>query len=389
MKKVMKHINMFICAIFYYIWTALHKKDYSLWLFGAWKGKTYNDNPKYLFEYVSANNPEIKAVWVTKNQAIYDSIKNKGLKVVMYPSKEANKLINRAGVMFQSEGSRDIGYYPVGRTRVVQLYHSIPAKSLGWFEKYKGIKQHIINIECDNNKKSYWLCPSLYYKKLIQNVFDVPDDHFLKVGFPRNDMIAVDAHNKYILELRKNYEKIVLYLPTHRNWGKDFDLKFVENGLLRMDKFAFNKKICFLYKPHPNEIELIKNAVVDLQNVKVLEGSDFEDLYDYLYECDLLISDYSGVIYDFLPSNKPIVLFDYDLENYQANDGGVPEDYFSHQVGPICNTWEDMLKQVSALLENDEWKNKRMSETDYFNARCNGNNSRLLVKIVKDMFVDN
>ena len=83
MKKVMKHINMFISAIFYYIWTALHKKDYSLWLFGAWKGMTYNDNPKYLFEYISANNPEIKAVWVTKNPTVYDLVKNKNVIVII------------------------------------------------------------------------------------------------------------------------------------------------------------------------------------------------------------------------------------------------------------------------------------------------------------------
>lgn len=384
-KKAFKHISASLMAIAYYCYTAMFKKDKNLWLFGAWKGTSYSDNPKYLFEYVSENHPDINAVWITKNKAVYEKVKAKKLNVVLYPSKEAKRLICHASVMFQSEGSRDIGYFPVGKTKIIQLYHSIPAKSLKWFERYSGLKQYIVDIECDNNKRSFWLYPSDYFKTLIQNVFNVPDDHFISSGFPRNDVIVKGEVNKFIQDLKKTYNHVVLYLPTHRNWGRDFDLTFIKEGLIQMNDFAAVTNICFLYKPHPNEILLIKNMEIDLEHIKILGGEEYADIYEYLYDCDCLISDYSGVIYDFLPSKKPIILFDYDLDNYQENDGGVPKDYFEHQIGPICYTWESMLENVIDLLSNDTWIEKRCSEIDYFNAYSDGNNCKRIVKFVKKL----
>ena len=44
-----------------------------------------------------------------------------------------------------------------------------------------------------------------------------------------------------------------------------------------------------------------------------------------------------------------------------------------------------MLRNVSELLENDIWKGKRIMEVNYFNAYCDGNNSKILVQLIKYM----
>ncbi|MCI8280686.1 MAG: hypothetical protein HFI76_03050 [Lachnospiraceae bacterium] len=376
MKKIMKHLKLFLQAVAYYIWTSLHKKDKKLWLFGEWKGTSYSDNPKYLFEYVSVNHPEINAVWITKNKDIYELVKNKGYKAQLYPSKKARTFICRAGVLVESEGSCDIGHFPVGGATVMQLSHGIPAKRCLWFQRNTNrIKQLIIHIESDNHSKSLWPKPSQYYQDMVEVMYDVPKDNFIDAGFPRHDAITYECRNKYIKKLHQEHEKMILYLPTHRNWGVDFDLNFLKSGLVQMDEFGKKNGIYFLYKPHPNEVSLVMNMGLDLANVYILEGSKFQDLYEYLYECDGLISDYSSVIYDFLPINRPIVLFDYDLEHYQTCDGGVPEDYFKHPIGPICYDWDSMLNSVKESLDCDPWKEIRSKEIMYFNATADGKNS--------------
>ena len=38
------------------------------WVFGCWIGKKYDDNAKFLFEYVNKNHSNIRCVWLTRNK---------------------------------------------------------------------------------------------------------------------------------------------------------------------------------------------------------------------------------------------------------------------------------------------------------------------------------
>lgn len=48
---------------------------------------------------------------------------------------------------------------------------------------------------------------------------------------------------------------------------------------------------------------------------------EVDDINAILPDLDLLISDYSGVIYDFLWYEKPIILYPYDQKKYEENRG--------------------------------------------------------------------
>ena len=51
----------------------LVKPQKNLWIFGAWYGEKYFDNPKFLFEYVKLSYPNIKVIWITKDKSICDN----------------------------------------------------------------------------------------------------------------------------------------------------------------------------------------------------------------------------------------------------------------------------------------------------------------------------
>ena len=38
---------------------------------------------------------------------------------------------------------------------------------------------------------------------------------------------------------------------------------------------------------------------------------------------DLLITDYSSIVFDFLPTGKPVSMYTYDLDEYQERTGSV------------------------------------------------------------------
>lgn len=388
MKKIFRHLTTTVKALGYYLYTSLHKKDPALWLFGAWKGTLYSDNAKYLYEYVLSAQPDIRAMWITKNPAVYEKLTSEGKSVALYPSKEAKDLIKRAKYHFQTEGSRDIGYFPVGGATVIQLGHGIPVKSNKWWENTPKWKQVIINIENDNHSRSKWISTSGFFSENVGRFYNIPDSNFIRAGFPRCDVAFHREKTSVIVrQLKEVYQHVVIYLPTHRNWGKDFDEQFLIEGLAKLDRAFASKNICCLYKPHPNEAKLIRGWNLSLENIIVVDGTqpEYQDLYEYLYDCDLLISDYSSVIYDYVCTNRPMVLFNYDEENYKENDGGILPDYYLHPVGPNVRTWTDLATAVFALLENDTWKEQRTQAYHYFNGDSDGNSCRKITEYILKM----
>lgn len=385
MKKTLYHANLILKALGYRLVTKLTPKDNSLWLFGAWKGSTYNDNSKYLFEYVVNNCQDINAIWITRSQDVYDHIKNLGYPVELYPSHKSKWLISRAKYLFQTEGYKDTGNLPVGGSTVIQLWHGSPSKALNWFKGHGLLKELFIRIENGDRRKFYWVSQSKFYTEFYKDVFGIPESHFINTGSPRCDAINL-KQSPLIDSIKKKggFSKVVLYLPTHRNWGKDFDNDFVVNGLKTVDLCLKGTGICFLFKPHPNEVELFANSG-EYTNVVILDGKSqlHQDLYQYLFHCDALVSDYSSVIYDYLICNKPIILFTYDFDRYQREDGGVPKDYIEKPIGPRVDNWESMISTLLSLLEHDVWVEKRESVQTYFNGYNSGHNSKSLVDYLR------
>lgn len=391
MYKYFFHAYKIIKSVAYYIYTSVIPKDNNLWLFGSWKGTTYNDNSKYVFEYVIEHHPEIKAVWITRKPDVYKYLQEKQLPVAMFPSTEADSLIRKARFLFQTEGYKDTGDMPVGGATVIQLWHGGPGKALNWFSKNNKLKNVLIRLETGDKRKFYWVSQSAYYSQFHSKVFDIPVNHFINTGSPRCDAVNLKS-SLLINKIKKQgcFEKIILYLPTHRNWGKDFNNEFIIRGLDIVESALKGTKICFLFKPHPNEIDIFRSKNKCYKNVVILDGKSQEqqDLYQYLFRCDALVSDYSTVIYDYLICNKPIVLFTYDFQKYQEVDGGVTDEYVKKPLGPHVESWEEMIRVACDLLVDDTWKNNRENVQDFFNGYHTAHNSERLVNFLLNNFDD-
>ena len=38
-----------------------------IWVFGCWEGKRYDDNSRYLYEYIYNNNSNIRCIWISRD----------------------------------------------------------------------------------------------------------------------------------------------------------------------------------------------------------------------------------------------------------------------------------------------------------------------------------
>jgi CDP-glycerol glycerophosphotransferase (TagB/SpsB family) len=230
----------------------------------------------------------------------------------------------------------------------IQLWHGITIETLGVLANYKALKYDIV-LSTSQFVSDYSFSKIYLYDKIVH------------CGYPRNDVLYNDDIelinvDKELLETMKKDEfKYVVYMPTHR------PLSFADNPInyVELNEFGKKKKIKFIIKMHPFVAEQTRDDLSLYQDVydftNLILYPSFMDVYPILKYCDILISDYSSVYFDFLYVNKPILFFCYDYEKWVEGEQGVILDYFAHSPGDKCYTFEDLLEKILLNLDEDKY----------------------------------
>src|SRR5690554_4212908 len=85
-----------------YFISLLIPKSNSLWIFGAWGGKGFSDNSKYLFLHVLKDLKDVKACWIVKDDALFEEMRVLELPVYKEKSIKGLWYQARAGIVFYS-----------------------------------------------------------------------------------------------------------------------------------------------------------------------------------------------------------------------------------------------------------------------------------------------
>lgn len=130
---------------------------------------------------------------------------------------------------------------------------------------------------------------------------------------PRNS-ILLDNQKRMKLRKELNIEnkKALIYMPTWRGTSSNLlksnekileELKYLDQNLTK-DSHLFVK-----FSPFQNQIDLSQFHQISLM-------PPIYELYEFLTAIDVLITDYSSIMYDFLLTNRKIILYTYDQEAY-------------------------------------------------------------------------
>ena len=125
--------------------------------------------------------------------------------------------------------------------------------------------------------------------------------------------------------------KVILYAPTWRQ-NSNIGLPLLNDGALGLSTFNStlkNNNIFLLISCHILDSD--KLIMSELSNIKLFIPTFNVDIHNLLPEIDLLISDYSSVITDFLLLKRPIIFHIPDYEYY--NNYGLNVDFKSFLPG--------------------------------------------------------
>lgn len=364
-----------------YLLSCLVPKDRTLWLFSAWNGKKFSDNPKYIYKYLIENCTKVRAVWLTWDRKVFDNMHKQNLPVVYAKSLSGIVHQMRAGVVvFTHSVNWDFNPTLIGiQVKRIQTWHGMPIKKIGFDGKRESMARLKFTIKkwlvpYKNERYDLVISGSEIDKLRYASAFNVELKKICVTGYPRNDAIF-----KSIAEFRRDKEMQIIYMPTFRGQPNS------EFQLLQKTGFDYTKADALLQefggrlyiKLHP--VQLFSNADINAmdrcKNIKPL-FNDSEDIYESIGEYDILITDYSGIYFDFLVTGKPIVMAPIDIDNYILNDRELYYSYNEICPDPPCVNWNQVLSRLCGLLKGEGIDNQRYTNLQKkFHKYSDGNSS--------------
>ncbi|WP_269750255.1 CDP-glycerol glycerophosphotransferase family protein [Listeria innocua] len=162
------------------------------------------------------------------------------------------------------------------------------------------------------------------------------------------------------------------YAPTFRG-GPGERQQFVMNLNIRRLAEQLGDEYVLVLKMHPSVVRGV-GIPFDLQEFAFNMSN--EDINDVLINTDILITDYSSVVFDFSIMEKPVLFYAYDLEGY-LGERNFYYNYEEFVPGPIVRTNEEV---IGAIKANDfDLEKVRVFKERFFDD-LDGNSAERIVK---------
>lgn len=327
-----------------------------LWVFGSWGGDRYADNSAALFEYCHRlPSRPAELIWVSHRPSIVRDLRARGLRACWWWSPEGILACLRAGVHVFDCFPKDTNFWLSRGAVLVNLWSGVPLKvferdikisSSRYFRLFHGawpermllaglMPWHVVH-------PNLIIASAPILQEITARAFDVSLAQVAVTGLPRNDQlfepVPVDTLPGSVAAARAAGKKVVLYLPTFRDSGR----QFVDLDWQRFEELLDATNARLFIKFHP-----VDRSVLDprARNIHVLDSQI--DIYSLLPQVDVLVSDFSSVIWDFMLLRRPIVFFLPDLEDFSANSRSLLFDPRTLGAGPVCQS----SMQLAALLQ--------------------------------------
>lgn len=278
-----------------------------------------------------------------------------------------------AEIIFLNDNFLPLAYcYPSKRTKIVQLWHGAGAfKKFGLStETDERVKQQ---VERANSRLTHLFVTSEKVIPFYQEAFGIKKDRIYVTGIPVTDVYfeqdrkeqAQERFYKIYPELHE--KRLLLYTPTFRRTSRE-NLEIMEHFPMERLQELLGDSWVVLVKMHP------KYPVSNIpRHSFCYDMTNYAHITDLYFVSDLLVTDYSSTVVEYVLLDKPVILYAYDLEEY---DRGFYREYESSVPGEIAQNEEELLALLSGLGENST---RRQAFADMqYDYKDNGATERIL-----------
>ena len=316
------------------------------------------DNCKYQYLYNVQNMASYRHVWLTKNENVVHRLRQLDLEVARSDSAEGKYFLKRAGfcVFDDGLGIVDPTGLLTGSVRI-NLWHGIPAKYIT-YEKtepedvYNKKRSFLERIRHGHIRGYIGFSPSKKMNVFFSHFFALPEKQILIGAYPRTypfflrdsllDQFLLKYENTCICELfdeLKNCGKRkYIYMPTFRDGDENYMDEAIPDWN-ELDCACQKANVLFYVKVHRAA------KMPDVSKLSCIRAVDKNlDVYPILSQFDLLITDYSSIMFDFALTGNKIVLYAFDIEEYTSKSRNIYSYFWNLMERLTCvKSFKEMI----------------------------------------------
>ena len=336
------------------LWGLFIKTDNNLVLFVSFMGKSFNDSPKSIYDYMQDNSEysKYRCIWAFEDPAKFPDLKTVKIDTPAYFKTAlkakywiTNTNIER-GLRFKKKGQK-----------YLNTWHGIALKYIG-------------NDVAGRNDFNFDTVDHLcvcgdYDEKVYKTAFRAKESSYLRCGLPRNEELW-NIKEKRKDDIRKKLniptdKKVILYAPTWRestDGGKSYEIKPPIH--FELWKKELGDKYVVLFRAHHQTTKVLGVQYDDF----VREASSYPAVNDLMIAADILITDYSAIAFDYSILCRPIFCYAYDYDTYLAERGTyfqIDEKY----PNKVCQTEDELLARIKDIDYEMECANSKRFRDEF------------------------
>ena len=316
------------------------KTDEKMMLFSSFGGRKYNDSPKVIFERMLSDDRFVgyKYFWAFENP---DDFHIQGATCIKIDTWQYFKIALKSKVWITSVNIERGLKFKKKKTVYINTWHGAGTKKIG--------NACSARKDYDFSNVNVMLVQSNFEKEIFVRDFNCNCDSIYMIGFPRNDeLFHIDGDKRREVKARLGIaedKKVILYAPTWRdsnNGGLSYE--FVSPIHIEKWKSRLHGDYVFLFRMHAftTRFDMTFDDVAR-------DVSSYENLNHILAAADVVITDYSTIVYDCAIADKPFICFGFDYDRYRQ-ERGFYFDLNTEYPGGVIKDEDEVIDRVVSVI---------------------------------------
>ncbi len=313
-------------------------------------GRGYGDNPKYIVDELLADSRvTLDIVWLVNDM---DEAVPEGVRKVKYNSVRAIYEYATARIWIDNI-KNTIKPHKKSNQYYLQTWHGgIGLKKVERQIEDQLSPRYVNMAKKDAAQTDLMLSDSNWTTDIFHNWFWY-DGSIAEVGFPRNDVL-VNKPQEIITKVYQHFslkkeQKIVLYAPTFRSKGDLAPYTFDYAKVLNLLQDRFGAQYVFFLRLHPL-VKLSPQTSIarKIDNVQIFNTNSYNDVQELLLAADVIITDFSSLMFDAMIAEKKVMLFASDFDEYIASQRSILFN-LEELPFPISKNITELYQQINSF----------------------------------------
>ncbi|MER5637071.1 CDP-glycerol glycerophosphotransferase family protein [Kitasatospora sp. NPDC002227] len=316
-------------------------------LYDVFNGRGYADSPRAVHAELVRRGAPLEHLWVVDDA---QAEVPEGVRPVRYFSPEWYEALATCRYLVGNTHFPDFIERREGQV-VVQTWHGSLLKRIAHDVESSWLADagYLAALDRESPHWSLLVSPSAFATPILRRAFRYQGE-ILESGYPRCDVLA-RGEGAEAVRARLGVpadKKIVLYAPTWREDQQRENGDGYQLGLaldVAAARAALGEDHVLLVRSHSH----VREPLAGAGDGFLYDVADYPDVQELLLAADVLVTDYSSIMFDFAVTGRPILFFTYDLDHYRDDLRGFYFDLEAEAPGPLLRTSAELVDALRRL----------------------------------------